>query len=53
MENLRRNDYEDNDSQTFRILTEFIEIIKIEGKLKTHESAILIKSAEALMARLD
>ena len=53
MENLRSNDYEDNDSQTYHMLTEIIEEIKNENKLKTHESAKLIKSVEALMARLD
>ena len=53
MENLRSNDYEDNDSQTYHMLTEIIEVIKNEGKLETHESSKLIKSVEALMARLD
>jgi hypothetical protein len=53
MKNLRKNDYEDNDSQTYRMLTEFIEIAKNKDKLKTHQSDKLIKSAEELMAILD
>lgn len=53
MENLRSNDYEDNDSQAYHTLTEFIEAAKNKHKLKPDDSVRLIKSVEALMARLD
>lgn len=53
MENLRSNDYEDNDSQTYHTLIEFIEAAKNEHKLKPDGYVRLIKSVETLMARLD
>jgi predicted acylesterase/phospholipase RssA len=54
MKNFRKNDYEDNDSQTYHMLTEFInKVAENKGKLKTHQSDKLIKSAQALMAILD
>jgi hypothetical protein len=53
MKNFRKNDYEDNDSQTYHILTEFIKIAENKDKLKTHQSDKLIKSSQALMAILD
>jgi NTE family protein len=53
MQNLRNNDYEDNDSQTYHMLSEFIKTAKNIDKSKVHESARLVKSAEALMAILD
>ncbi|HEX9318838.1 MAG TPA: hypothetical protein VF884_07880, partial [Nitrososphaeraceae archaeon] len=53
MENLKCNNYEDTDSQTYRMLSEFIELTKNEDKLKSQESSNLIKSIEALIARLD
>jgi hypothetical protein len=53
MKNFRKNDYEDNDSQTYHMLTEFIKIAENKDKLKTHQSDKLIKSAQALMAILD
>jgi NTE family protein len=48
MQNLRRNDYEDNDSETYHMLSEFIREAK-----KVHGSARLVRSTEALMAILD
>ena len=53
MQNLRKDDYEDNDSHTYHILSEFIRVAKNIDKSKAHESARLVKSAEALMAILD
>ena len=54
MKNLRSNDYEDNDSQTYHTLIEFIEEqVKNEHKLKPDDYVRLIKSVETLMARLD
>jgi hypothetical protein len=53
MQNLRNNDYEDNDSETFHILSDFISAAETMDKLKEHESARLIKSAEALMDIID
>ena len=53
MQNLRKNDYEDNDSQTYHMLSEFIGAVENIDKSKAHESAKLVKSAEALMAILD
>jgi NTE family protein len=52
MKNLK-NDYENNDSQTYHMLTEFINTAENKDKLKTHQSDKLIKSAQALMAILD
>jgi NTE family protein len=48
MQNLRRNDYEDNNSETYRMLSEFIREAE-----KVHGSARLVRSTEALMAILD
>lgn len=53
MKNFRKNDYEDNDSQIYHTLTEFIKIAENKDNLKTHQSDKLIKSAQALMAILD
>ena len=53
MANLRSNDYEDNDSQTYHTLTKFIEAAKNKHKLKPDDSLRLIKSVKGLMARLD
>jgi type IV secretory pathway component VirB8 len=53
MQNLRKNDYEDNDSQTYHLLSKFIKAIENIDKSKAHESARLVKSVEALMAMLD
>ncbi len=53
VENLRSNDYEDDDSQAYHTLTEFIEAAKNKHKLKSDDAVRLIKSVEALMARLD
>ena len=52
-ENLRKNDYEGNDSQTYHLLTEFIKVAKNIDKSKLHQYAKLVKSGEALMAILD
>ena len=48
MQNLRRNVYEDNNSETYRMLSEFIREAE-----KVHGSARLVRSTEALMAILD
>ncbi len=48
MYNFRKNDYEDNDSQTYNMLTEFIKAAK-----NIDESAKPARSAEALIAILD
>jgi hypothetical protein len=53
MQNLRKKDYEDNDSQTYHLLTEFIKAAKNIDKSKIYQSAKLVKSGEALMAILD
>jgi predicted acylesterase/phospholipase RssA len=54
MQSLRNNDYEDNDSEAYYWLSEFIrEAEKNIDKSKVHESARLVKSTEALMALLN
>jgi hypothetical protein len=50
---LRNNDYEDEDSETYHVLTEFIREAETIEKFGEHESASLVKSAEELMAILD
>jgi hypothetical protein len=54
--NLRDNDYEDNNSHTYRKLTEFIEAVKrnkeVIDKSKTHQSVRLIDLAERYQASL-
>lgn len=52
-QNLRGKDYEDNDSHTYHMLTDFIKKVKDEKKLETYQSAILVKSAGELLAILD
>lgn len=52
MQNLRKNDYEDNDSQTYHLLTEFVKIVEESDKLETHQAAKIVKSVEAFMAVL-
>lgn len=52
MKNLRQNDYEDNDSQTYFMLNEFIEEVKNEDKLERYDSAKLIRSIEAFRTTL-
>ena len=53
MQNLRKNDYEDNDSQTYHLLSEFIKAAENIDESKMHGPARLVKSAKALMATLD
>ena len=53
MQNLKKNDYEDDDSQTYHMLTEFIKETENIDKSKIYRSAKLVKSAEALMTLLD
>jgi NTE family protein len=53
IQNLRNNDYEDNDSETYHLLSKFIRTVENKDKSKAHESAKLVKSAKALMAILD
>ena len=50
---LRENDYEDNDSYVYRMLTDFIENVKDRQKLETYQSAKLIKSAKEILAILN
>jgi hypothetical protein len=50
---LRENDYEDNNSQTYHKLSEFIIAAENVDKSKLNGSTRLVKSAEALMATLD
>lgn len=52
MQNLRKNDYEDNDSQTYHSLTEFVKALEHLEISKTDRSAKMIKSAEAFKAIL-
>jgi hypothetical protein len=52
--NLRDNDYEDNNSQIYHKLTNFIhEVEKNKDKLKSNQSTKLIKSADAFMTIID
>lgn len=52
--NLRDNDYEDNNSQIYHKLTNFIhEVEKNNDKLKSNQSTKLIRSADAFMAIID
>lgn len=47
MVNLRKNDYEDNDSQTYYLLNEFVEEVKNGTKLESPQYTKLIRSVEA------
>ena len=49
MQNLRKNDYEDNDSQTYHSLTEFVKALQDPEKSKTDRSAKIVKSVETFM----
>jgi hypothetical protein len=54
MTTFRDNDYEDNNSQTYYKLTDFInEVDKNKDKLKQDQYAGLIRSANALRAIID
>ena len=53
VQNLRKGNYEDNDSQTYHLLAEFIKETQNKDKSKTHQSSKLVKSVEALMTILD
>ncbi|MGA6989549.1 MAG: hypothetical protein WBX81_03985, partial [Nitrososphaeraceae archaeon] len=50
MQNLRKNNYEDNDSQTYHWLTEFVKVLEDPEKPKTDRSTKIVKSVEAFMA---
>ena len=52
MQNLRKNDYEDNYSQTYHSLTEFVKVLEDPEKSKTDRSTKIVKSVEAFMAIL-
>ena len=52
IQNLRKNDYEDNDSQTYHSLTEFVKALEHLEISKTDRSAKMIKSVEAFKAIL-
>lgn len=47
MDNLRTHDYEDNNSQTYSNLTNFIDAVQKQNKLEPYQSEKLIQSAEA------
>ena len=49
MQNLRKNDYEDNDSRTYHMLSEFIEVVENIGKSKGYDLSRFVKSTEALV----
>jgi NTE family protein len=49
---LREKDYEDNDSETYHLLTEFINTTKVIGKSETHIDTLVKYTAE-LQATLD
>lgn len=51
MENLRKSDYEDNNSQTYYMLNQFVEVNN-GVKLDSHQSAKLTRSIDALKATL-
>jgi NTE family protein len=53
IQNLKKGNYEDNDSQTYHLLAEFIKETQNKDKTKTHQSSKLVKSVEALMTILD
>lgn len=46
MKNLRKNDYEDNDSQTYCLLNELVEEVKNGNKFDRDQTTKLIKSIE-------
>jgi hypothetical protein len=50
-QNLIEKDYEDNDSQTYQLLTKFIK--KVEEGLEKHHSKNLVTSANELLSILD
>lgn len=56
-ENLKKQDYEDNNSQTYRMLTEFIDIIKknknIINKLNPNQTDKLVEMADRLRDGLE
>jgi NTE family protein len=52
MQNLRKNDYEDNDSQTYHSLREFVKVLEDPEKSKTDRSSKMVKSVEAFMGIL-
>ena len=51
MENLRKSDYEDNNSQTYYMLNQFVELNN-GVRLDPHQSAKLARSIDALKAIL-
>jgi hypothetical protein len=52
-QNLKEKDYEDNDSQTYQLLTEFIKKVEAETGLEKHHSKNLVTSARELLSILD
>ena len=52
MQNLRKNDYEDNNSKTYHLLTELVKAFE-DQKSKTDRPTKIVKSVEAFMAILD
>jgi NTE family protein len=48
MQNVRKNDYEDNNSQTYHLLTELVKAFEDQQKSKTDRSTKIVKSVEAL-----
>jgi NTE family protein len=52
-QNLRNNNYEDNNSQTYHLLTELVKAIEDPQRPKTDRSTKIIKFVEAFMAILN
>jgi hypothetical protein len=52
-QNLREKDYEDTDSETYHMMTEFIKKVKDEQKLGQEESDKIIVSAKTLLSMLN
>jgi NTE family protein len=48
-QNLRKNDYEDNNSQTYHLLMELVKAIEDSQKSKTDQYSKIVKSIEELM----
>ena len=49
MQSLKNNDYEDNDSHTYHMLSEFIGVVENIGKSKGYDLSRLVNSTEALV----
>jgi NTE family protein len=52
-QNLEKKDYEDNDSQAYQLLTEFIKMVEAEKGLEKHHLRNLVASAREILSILD